>query len=81
MHLFGYRLPGMSSLLLWGALWEFIGQAKVTFFIPPLSKVLSTLYEVLGTVAFQNALKETAYAFCSGVLRRGDRNNCWNING
>ena len=68
MHLFGYRLPGMSSLLLWGALWEFIGQAKVTFFIPPLSKVLSTLYEVLGTVAFQNALKETAYAFYSWVL-------------
>ena len=68
MRLFGYRLPGMSSLLLWGALWEFIGQAKVTFFIPPLSKVLSTLYEVLGTVAFQNALKETAYAFCSGVF-------------
>ena len=23
---------------------------------------------VLGTVAFQNAIKETAYAFCSGVL-------------
>ena len=44
MHLFGYRLPGMSSLLLLGGLLEFIGQAKVTFFIPPLSKVLSTLY-------------------------------------
>ena len=68
MYLFGYRLPGMSSLLLWGALWEVTGQAKITFFIPPLSKVLSTLYEVLGTSAFQNALKETAYAFCFGVF-------------
>ena len=68
MYLFGYRLPGMSSLLLWGALWELAGRAKVTFFIPPLSKVLSTLYEVLGTSAFQNALKETAYAFCFGVF-------------
>ena len=68
MYLFGYRLPGMSSLLLWGALWEVVGRAKVTFFIPPLSKVLTTLVEVLGTTAFQNALKETAYAFCFGVF-------------
>ena len=27
MVLFGYRLPGMSSLILWGLLWEIIGQA------------------------------------------------------
>ena len=44
MHLFGYRLPGMSSLILWGALCRFIGQVNVTFFIPQYSKVLSTLY-------------------------------------
>ena len=53
MYLFGYRLPGMSSLILWGALWELIGQAKITFFIPPLSKVLSTLYEVWARQHFK----------------------------
>ena len=68
MTLFGYRLPGMSSLLLWGLLWEIVGQAGLTFFIPPLSEVLGTLFEILGTAAFQKALFETAYAFLAGVF-------------
>jgi NitT/TauT family transport system permease protein len=67
MKLFGYRLPGMSSLLLWGLLWEIIGQFDVTFFVPPLSEVLVTLYSIIGTPAFLKALSETAYAFSSGV--------------
>lgn len=68
MTLFGYRLPGMSSLLLWGLLWEIVGQADLTFFIPPLSEVIATLFSVLGTAAFQKALYETAYAFLAGVF-------------
>ena len=68
MTLFGYRLPGMSSLLLWGLLWEIVGQAGLTFFVPPLSTVLGTLFEILGTAAFQKALFETAYAFLAGVF-------------
>ncbi|WP_300584057.1 ABC transporter permease [Marivita sp.] len=68
MIVFGYRLPGMSSLLLWGLLWEIVGQAGVTFFVPPLSTVLGTLFEILGTAAFQKALFETAYAFFAGVF-------------
>ncbi len=68
MQIFGYRLPGMSSLILWGILWEIVGQLKVTFFVPALSTVLKTLFEIIGTQAFQNALKETGYAFSSGVL-------------
>ena len=67
MKLFGYRLPAMSSLLLWGLLWEIIGQLDVTFFVPPLSEVIVTLYEIIGTPAFLKALSETAYAFSSGV--------------
>jgi NitT/TauT family transport system permease protein len=67
MKLFGYRLPGMSSLLLWGLLWEIIGQLEVTFFVPPLSEVFVTLYSIIGTPAFLKALSETAYAFSSGV--------------
>lgn len=68
MKLFGYRLPGMSSLLLWGLLWEIIGQLEVTFFVPPLSEVFVTLYSIIGTPAFLKALSETAYAFSSGVV-------------
>jgi NitT/TauT family transport system permease protein len=67
MILFGYRLPAMSSLLLWGLLWEGVGQLGLTFFIPPLSEVLVTLFSILGTAAFQKALFETAYAFLAGV--------------
>lgn len=68
MTIYGYRLPGMSSLILWGILWEIIGQSGMTFFIPPLSKVLITLYSVIGTAAFQKAMYETAYAFFAGVF-------------
>ena len=68
MYIYGYRLPGMSSLLFWGLLWEIIGRAKLTFFVPPLSEVMTTLYEIIGTPAFQKALAETAYAFAAGVF-------------
>jgi len=64
----GYRLPGMSSLLIWGLLWEIVGRMELSFFIPPLSEVIATLFEVIGTDAFQKALGETAYAFCAGVF-------------
>ena len=68
MHLFGYRLPGMSSLILWGLLWEIVGRADLTFFVPPLSEVLATLFAIIGTPAFKKALAETAYAFSLGVF-------------
>jgi len=68
MKVFGIRLPGMSSLLLWGLLWEIIGRSEISFFVPPLSAVVTTLVEIFGTAAFQKALYETAYAFVSGVF-------------
>lgn len=68
MTLFGHRLPGMSSLILWGLVWEIVGRMDLTFFVPPLSEVIHTLYEIIGTPAFLKALKETAYAFFSGVF-------------
>ncbi len=68
MIVFGYRLPAMSSLIFWGLLWEIVGQTGLTFFIPPLSEVVATLFSIIGTPAFQKALAETAYAFCAGVF-------------
>ena len=67
MKVYGYTLPAMSSLLVWGLLWEIIGQLGLTFFIPPLSEVLVTLVNIIGTPAFVKALSETAYAFFAGV--------------
>ncbi|MBO6562279.1 MAG: ABC transporter permease subunit [Nisaea sp.] len=68
MRLFGYPLPGMSSLILWGLLWEIVGRLDLTFFLPPLTEVVSTLFAVIGTPAFLKALTETAYAFFAGVF-------------
>ncbi|MGI9374274.1 MAG: ABC transporter permease [Hyphomicrobiales bacterium] len=68
MTLFGYKLPAMSSFILWGLLWELVGRSGLTFFIPPLSEVVATLFSVIGTPAFVKALKETAYAFLMGVF-------------
>jgi NitT/TauT family transport system permease protein len=45
-----------------------VGRADFSFFVPPLSAVLMTLFEVLPTAAFQKALYETAYAFVAGVF-------------
>ena len=68
MHLYGVRLPGMSSLILWGLLWEAVGQSGLSFFVPPLSAVLVTLFEIADSPAFLKALSETARAFITGVL-------------
>ncbi|MTH98386.1 ABC transporter permease [Roseibium sp. RKSG952] len=68
MTIYGYRLPAMSSLILWGLLWELVGIMELTFFVPRLSEVMSTLFSVIGTSPFLKALAETAYAFLSGVF-------------
>ncbi len=67
MTLFGIRLPLMSSLIIWAVLWEIVGQLDLTFFVPPFSSVVMTLFKLLPTPAFLNALGTTAYAFCAGV--------------
>ena len=44
MKIFGYQLPGMSSLILWGILWELVGRLELTFFLPPLSAIFSSSF-------------------------------------
>ena len=68
MTVFGYRLPAMSSLILWALVWEIVGRTGWTFFIPPLSEVIITLFSVIVTPAFLKAMSQTAYAFIAGVF-------------
>ena len=68
MKILGYKLPSMSSLILWGILWEIVGRLKLTFFLPPLSEVFSTLMQIGTTKVFLKALTETGYAFFLGTF-------------
>lgn len=68
MTVFGYKLPGMSSLLIWAALWEIVGRMDLTFFVPPLSAVFMTLLEIGGTDVFLKALWDTGEAFLAGTF-------------
>ena len=40
MIIWGYRVPLFASLILWAAIWEFMGQMGATLVMPPLSAVL-----------------------------------------
>lgn len=68
MKLFGCQLPGMSSLILWGLLWEAVGHLELTFFLPPLSAIFATLLEIAPTKVFRQALVDTGQAFFAGTF-------------
>ncbi len=68
MKLFGYQLPAMSSLLVWGMLWEIVGQLELTFFVPALSEIFITLTENITTKPFIKALTETGQAYFLGIF-------------
>ena len=68
MKLFGYQLPAMSSLLVWGMLWEIVGQLELTFFVPALSEIFITLSEIFTTKPFIKALTETGQASFLGIF-------------
>jgi len=58
----------MSSLLVWGLLWEIIGQLELTFFLPALSDVFITLSEIMTTKPFIKAVIDTGQAFTLGTF-------------
>lgn len=68
MTVFGYKLPALSSLILWALLWEIVGQLDLTFFVPPFSEVIATLVKLVPTPGFLNALSITAWSFGVGVF-------------
>ncbi len=66
MIIFGYRVPMATSLLLWGALWEIVGQLHLSFLLPPLSSVFVAMVHIVPTRTFLSAMWITAYAFVIG---------------
>jgi NitT/TauT family transport system permease protein len=67
MMLFGYRLPIMSSLLVWCVIWEIIGQLDLMFLIPPLSSVFVAMVELVQTRQFLTATAVTLQSFVVGM--------------
>jgi len=68
MVVFGRRLPAMTSLLLWGVLWEIAGQAQLSSLLPPLSAILVRLAEIAATESFWDALALTGRMYLTGTL-------------
>jgi NitT/TauT family transport system permease protein len=67
MMLFGYRLPMMSSLLVWCLIWEIVGQLGLMFLIPPLSSVFVAMIELVQTRQFLTATAVTLQSFIVGM--------------
>jgi NitT/TauT family transport system permease protein len=67
MTLFGYRLPMMSSLILWCLLWEIVGRTELVLLFPPFSAVLVELVELVQTPKFLAASWTTLSTFCIGM--------------
>ncbi len=67
MTLFGYRLPMMSSLILWCLVWEIVGRAELVLLFPPFSGVIASLGELLLSPKFHAATRTTLSTFCIGM--------------
>ena len=67
MTLFGYRLPMMSSLILWCLLWEIVGRAELVLLFPPFSGVVAALGELVLSPKFHAATLTTLWTFCTGM--------------
>jgi len=63
-----FRLPIMTSLLIWALLWEIVGRSGASFVIPPLSGILARMVEIVPTATFGEALWITGKAFIIGTL-------------
>ena len=67
MTLFGFRLPMMSSLILWCLVWEIVGRAELILLFPPFSAVVAELIELVQTPKFLAASWTTLSTFCIGM--------------
>ena len=67
MRILGWRMPAMSSLLIWAVLWEILGQSGLTMILPPLSAIFGRLGELAVNESFWNALALTARTYAMGA--------------
>lgn len=68
MTIHGVRVPMMASLLIWAVLWEVVGWLDLSLLIPPLSRVLARMVEIVPTPSFLDALWITGRTFLLGNL-------------
>jgi NitT/TauT family transport system permease protein len=57
----------MASLLLWAAAWEAVGRTGAGLILPPLSRILVRVVEIVPTPSFLDALVITGRAFVLGT--------------
>jgi NitT/TauT family transport system permease protein len=67
MELWGFRIPKMAALLVWAVIWEIVGQFELMLLFPPLSEVLMTLDDVIGTPSFGAAARITVVSYLAGL--------------
>ena len=67
MTIAGYRVPMMASLILWAIIWEIAGHTEAGFILPPLSKIVLRIGEIVPTPSFFDALTITGRTFLIGV--------------
>jgi NitT/TauT family transport system permease protein len=67
MRIGGVRIPMMASLLVWALVWEIMGRSGASLVIPPLSRILTRVLEIVPTPTFINALAITGRSFFLGV--------------
>ena len=67
MSIFGYRIPMMASLIVWGILWEIVGRLDLVFLIPPMSAIIETGVHLVQTNSWQKASIVTMRSFAIGM--------------
>ncbi len=67
MKLFGIRLPMVTSLIFWAVIWEIVGQLDLTILLPPLSRILVQMVEIVPSTTFIKAFGITAKSFLIGT--------------
>lgn len=68
MTMFGYRVPMMTSLIVWCLLWEIVGRFELVFLLPPFSDVLASVAQLLQSPKFLQATIVTLKSFAIGMV-------------
>ncbi len=56
----------MSALVVWAVLWELLGYTEIGFILPPLSRIVTRIAEIVPTPSFLEAIVITGRGFLAG---------------